>query len=342
MPRLRIALLLVLCSLIVSCSRAPRELVFSGPTMGTTYTVKIVGTPATLDAQALERTLDAVLASIDADMSTYRPDSAISAFNAAASTDWIEVPEGLARVVAAAQDISERSGGVFDITLAPLIAVWGFGPQGEQEALPSAGDLAALRDRVGFRLLEVRLAPAALRKHHPALTIDVNGIAPGYAVDVLAERFEALGVRDFMIDIGGEVLVRGRNARGERWRIAVERPIDSEPTPFRILELEDASVTTSGEYRHYFERDGRRFSHTLDPRSGEPIASYGSVCVVGGSTLFVDAWATAFNVLGPDEGLALAERDGIAVMYIVVDGERLDARMSSAFRAGVRTLESVP
>lgn len=309
---------------------------FSGPTMGTTYTVKIVGTPATLDAEALQRELEDVLASIDTEMSTYRTDSAISRFNASESTNWIDVPLGLARVVAASKDISERSGGVFDITLAPLIAAWGFGPSGEPTSLPSASELADVRERVGHRLLEVRLAPPALKKLHPALTIDVNGVAPGYAVDLLAERFEALGASDFMIDIGGEVLVRGRNARGERWRIAVERPIDVEPTPFKILELDAASVTTSGEYRHYFERDGRRYSHTLDPRTGQPIESFGSVCVVGSSSLVIDAWATALNVLGPEEGLRVAEREGLAVMYVVVAGERrLEARMSSRFRQGV-------
>jgi thiamine biosynthesis lipoprotein len=328
---LRAALSFVALCFIASCSREPRELVLSGPTMGTTYTVKVVGTPDTLDAEAIRRELDAVLANIDAEMSIYRSDSAISKFNANASTDWLEVPVGLARVVAVSRDISERSGGSFDITIAPLIAAWGFGPSGEPTSLPSQAELAALRDRMGYRLLDVRLSPPALRKQHPALTIDVNGVAPGYAVDLLAERFEALGVRRFMIDIGGEVLARGRNARGEPWRIAVEQPIDGEQTPFKILELTNASVTTSGEYRHYFDRDGQRYSHTLDPRSGRPIASYGSVCVVGKSSLVIDAWATALNVLGPDEGLQVAEREGLAAMYIVVDAGKLEARMSSAF-----------
>lgn len=323
--------LLVLIGCCVSCAPAPRELILSGPTMGTTYTVKVVGTPASLDAAAIRRELESVLAAIDVQMSTYRADSAISQFNAAASTDWIEVPVDLARVAAAAREISERSGGAFDITIAPLIDAWGFGPSGEPAALPDEAAIAALRDRMGYRLLEVRLAPAALRKQHPALTIDVNGVAPGYAVDLLAERFAALGLKNFMIDIGGEVLARGRNSQDEAWRIAVERPVDDEPQPFRVLQLQDASVTTSGEYRHYFERDGQRYSHTLDPRSGHPIVGFGSVCVVGGSSLVIDAWATALNVLGPQEGLRLAQREGLAVMYVVVNGATLEAHMSPAF-----------
>lgn len=319
--------------LLISCSRAPQELVLSGPTMGTTYTVKVVGTPATLDAESVRRELDSVLASVDLEMSTYRDDSVISRFNASESTEWFDVTAGLARVVAVSREVSEASGGAFDITIGPLVDAWGFGPDGEPTTLPTEAGLAALRERVGFRLLDVRMSPPALRKQHPRLRIDVNGVAPGYAVDRLAERFDALEAKNYMIDIGGEVLARGRNARGEMWRIAVERPIDAEPTPFRILELDHLSVTTSGEYRHYFERDGRRYSHTLDPRSAHPIESYGSVCVVGTSSLEIDAWATALNVLGPEEGLAIAERRGLAAMYILVNGDKLEARMSSGFTA---------
>jgi thiamine biosynthesis lipoprotein len=332
--------LLVCFALMSACARAPQELVLSGPTMGTTYIVKIVGTPSTVDAAAVRAALDSVLESVDREMSTYRPDSAISRFNASRSTEWFDVPLGLARVVAAAREVSVRSGGAFDITIAPLVEAWGFGPSGEPGVLPAEQALSVLRERTGYELLEVRLEQPALRKRHPELTIDVNGIAPGYAVDLLAERFVALGLKDFMIDIGGEVLTRGRNALGMAWQIAVERPVDDElPTPFTILQLENSSVTTSGEYRHYFERDGKRYSHTIDPRTARPIESFGSVCVVGSSTLLVDAWATALNVLGPEQGLALAEKEGIAAMYIVADGSELQAHASSEFRRVVKLVE---
>jgi FAD:protein FMN transferase len=197
--------------------------------------------------------------------------------------------------------------------------------------LPTERQIAQLRERVGFRLLDVRLHPAAVRKRSPALKIDLNGIAPGYAVDELAARFRMLGLDNFMIDIGGEVLARGRNASGARWRIAVERPQDTEPTPFKIIELDNRSVTTSGEYRHYFERDGRRYSHTIDPRSGHPIVSRGSVVVVGATSLEIDAWATALNVLGPDVGLELANKEGVAAMYLIVNGSRITERPSATF-----------
>jgi thiamine biosynthesis lipoprotein len=332
-----------IAALCAGCARAPSELVLSGPTQGTTYTIKIAGTPQEVDEDAVRRTIDEVLANIDREMSTYRADSAIAQFNAAQSTDWIDVPVGLARVVDAALKVSERTNGAFDITVAPLVAAWGFSTSGEPDTLPSDAQLAALRARIGHRRLEVRFEPAALRKLVPSLTVDVNGIAPGYAVDVLAERFKALGLRNFMIDIGGEVLVRGRNAADTPWRIAVERPEDNESetmaSPFAIVELVDRSVTTSGEYRHYFERDGQRYSHTIDPRTGHPIVSRGSVAVVGRTSAEIDAWATALNVLGPEEGLRLANTEGIAAMYIVVDGDKLTARKSATFEREVRLID---
>lgn len=329
-----------LAILVTGCARAPRELVLSGPTQGTTYNVKVAGTPREVDADAVRRTIEDVLAGIDRELSTYRADSAISQFNAAQSTQWIDVPVGLARVVDAALKVSERTGGAFDVTVAPLVGAWGFSASGEPEKLPTDAEIAALREGIGYRRLEVRFEPAALRKLVPTLTIDVNGIAPGYAVDMLAERFRALGLRNFMIDIGGEVLARGRNAADTPWRIAVERPADDQSqSPFTIVELEDRSVTTSGEYRHYFERDGQRYSHTIDPRTGHPIVSRGSVAVVGRTSTEIDAWATALNVLGPEEGLRLANADGIAAMYIVVDGDKLTARKSAAFEREVRLIE---
>ena len=328
-----------LALLCAGCAREPRELVLSGPTQGTTYHIKVAGTPTEVDADAVRRAIDAVLANIDSEMSTYRNDSAVSRFNAEQSTEWVEVPVGLARIVDVALKVSERSGGAFDITVAPLVGAWGFGATGEPETLPSAAEIAGLRERIGYHRLEARFEPAALRKLVPTLTIDLNGIAPGYAVDRLAERFQALGLRNFMIDIGGEVLARGRNAAGDAWRIAVERPEDSAPEPFAIIELADRSVTTSGEYRHYFERAGQRYSHTIDPRTGHPIVARGSVAVVGTTSTEIDAWATALNVLGPEEGLRLANANGLAAMYIVVDGGKLTARKSDTFQRDVTLIE---
>ncbi|HEY0940888.1 MAG TPA: FAD:protein FMN transferase [Steroidobacter sp.] len=302
---------------LAGCERAPRELAISGPTMGTTYSIKVASAPDTVDAHTLRVAADEVLARIDRSMSGYREDSEISRFNASPSTDWYEVSRDLATVVDYALEVSRESGGAFDITVGPLIAAWGFGAAGEPNDLPDESQLAQLKARVGHEKLQARLDPPALRKSAAALQIDLNGIAPGYAVDLMAERLQALQVTQFVIDIGGEVRAQGRNARGELWRIAVEKPIDAESEPYAIVQLDNAAVTTSGEYRHYYDRDGRRYSHTIDPRTGWPVQhSLASVVVIGPSSMYTDAWATALNVLGSEAGLELAQKRAMPVMFI--------------------------
>jgi thiamine biosynthesis lipoprotein len=257
-------------------------------------------------------------------MSGYRIDSEISRFNSAASTEWFDVSSDLAIVVDAALRVSRQSGGAFDITVGPLVAAWGFGKSGEPIDLPDDARLSALRAHVGYRKLQARLNPPALRKEDSGLSVDLNGIAPGYAVDLLAQKLQTLAIENFMIDIGGEVRAQGRNAHRQLWRIAVERPIDAEPEPYAIVQLDNASVTTSGEYRHYFDRNGQRYSHTIDPRTGRPVShSLASVVVVGATSMDIDAWATALNVLGTDEGHALATRLDMPVMFIDAAGGKL-------------------
>jgi thiamine biosynthesis lipoprotein len=318
---------------LASCSREPRELVLSGPTMGTTYTVKIAGAPAGIDASGVRAAIDEVLARVDRTMSGYRRDSDISRFNAAATTQWFEVSPQLVTVVQAALVVSAQSAGAFDVTVSPLVNAWGFGPAGEPRALPDAAAIATLREQVGYGKLHARSEPPSLRKDSAALSVDLNGIAPGYAVDRLAERLQSMRIEHFMIDIGGEVRARGRNASGEPWRIAIERPFDTEPEPYAIIALDDAAVTTSGEYRHYYSRNGRRYSHTVDPRTGGPVEhTLASVVVIGPESMYTDAWATAFNVLGTQAGYELAAQRGMPVMFIEARGGRLQSRTTEAFK----------
>jgi thiamine biosynthesis lipoprotein len=316
--------IVALAIIVAACSRAPKELAVSGPTMGTTYSVKVADPPQGIDAAAVRGAAEEILDRIDRTMSGYRVDSEISRFNSAASTEWIDVSADLATVVDAARQVSQQSGGAFDITVGPLVAAWGFGASGEPIDLPDDARLSELRAHVGYEKLHARLDPPALRKENPGLHVDLNGIAPGYAVDLLAHKLQSMAVRNFMIDIGGEVRAQGRNARGQLWRIAVERPIDAEPEPYAIVQLDNASVTTSGEYRHYFDRDGRRYSHTIDPRTGRPVVhSLASVVVVGSTSMVIDAWATALNVLGTKEGHALAARLDLPVLFIDAEAGKL-------------------
>jgi thiamine biosynthesis lipoprotein len=323
----------VLVLLIAGCNRAPPELAISGPTMGTTYSLKVAAAPDGIDSHALRVATDEVLVRIDRSMSGYRDDSEISRFNASASTDWFEVSTDLATVVDCALRVSRESDGAFDITVGPLVAAWGFGAAGEAIDLPDDARLAELQARVGYQKLQARLNPPALKKEDASLSLDLNGIAPGYAVDLLAERLQSMHVTNFMIDIGGEVQARGKNAQGQSWRIAVERPIDAEPEPYAIVQLDNAAVTTSGEYRHYYDRDGHRYSHTIDPRTGRPVDHrLASVVVIGPTSMQIDAWATAFNVLGTEAGQALATKLGMPVLFIEARGKQLHSVSTRQFR----------
>ncbi|HEY6642535.1 FAD:protein FMN transferase [Povalibacter sp.] len=316
---------------LAGCARSPELIVLSGPTMGTTYSIKVVASSST-DRALLQATIDQVLSDIDRQMSGYRADSEISRFNRSRSTDWFDVSPDVAKAVAAAARVSELSQGALDITIAPLVNLWGMGPDGELRELPGTQQIEQARAVVGYRRLEVRGEPAALRKELPGLTVDLNAVASGYAVDLIAARFTALGLANFMIDIGGEVRAHGRNAQNESWRIAIERPVDAEPEPYAIVKLDDTAVTTSGEYRHYVMRDGHRYSHTIDPRTGRPVEhKLASVVVVTAAAVDADAWTTALNVLGEEAGYRLATERGIAAMFIVAAGQGFEYRMTDGF-----------
>jgi thiamine biosynthesis lipoprotein len=324
--------LLALSLLLTACTRPPELIELSGPAQGTTYSIKIVDPPRGVDRPSLQSAVDDVLANIDRQMSGYRADSELSRFNRSSSTDWFEVSPDVVKVVTAAVQVSDLSQGALDITIAPLVNLWGMGAAGELRDVPDAQRISQALENVGYRKLAFRSDPAALRKELPQLTVDLNAVAPGYTVDLIAGRFAALGVTNFMIDVGGEVRARGRNARNERWRIAVERPVDDEPEPYAILKLDDVAVTTSGEYRHYVMRNGRRYSHTIDPRTGRPVEhQLASVVVIMPTAVEADAWTTALNVLGEEAGYELAQRQQVPAMFIVANGAGFEHRMTAGF-----------
>ena len=203
-----------------------------------------------------------------------------------------------------------------------------------RKSLPALSAINGLRDEVGFVRLELSADGHSLRKAVPGLQLDVNGIAPGYAVDLIAQRFDALGLRDYLVELGGEVRARGSSPAGRPWRVAVEAPLSGERRPYALVELDDLAVSTSGDYRDFRELDGRRFSHTIDPRTGAPVANgLASVTVVHRSAAFADAYATALMVLGAEEGMALAGRLGLAALFIErnADGPGFTERSTPAF-----------
>ena len=303
--------------------------------MGTTYSVSVASHPPTVRREAIQSVIDEVLDEVNRNLSTYDSRSEISRFNANATTDPVVVSPSLRAVVVIAREVSVATGGTFDITVGPLVQAWGFGVASlAPGSVPDPGVIDKLRAEAGFDRLELGADGRSLRKTVPGLQLDVNGIAPGYAVDLIAERFDALGVRDYLVELGGEVRAHGRSPQGRPWRVAVEVPLSGERKPYALVELDGLAVSTSGDYRDFREMDGRRFSHTIDPRTGAPIANgLASVSVVHRSAAYADAYATALMVLGPDAGMALAGRLGLAALFIErnANGPGFTERSTPAF-----------
>lgn len=291
----------------------------SGPTMGTTWNVTVVANLSDAEQTAVVDAIARELAEVDIQMSTWRPDSEISRFNAAIDTNPIKASRGLLEVVALSLEIHAASGGAFDVTLAPLLDAWGFGPSGiKPETPPTDEVLAPLRARTGAAKLHVDLSHGTLTKDQPTLALELSAIAPGYAADRIAAALLALGHTRHMVDVGGEFRVTGPGPHGGPWRLGIERPETTGGTVHEVVLLTDQALATSGDYRNYYERDGVRLSHTLDPRTGRPIAhNLASVSVIHRSAALADGWATALNVLGPDAGLALAEQQAIPALFLV-------------------------
>ncbi len=337
MQRARALLPVLLCA--AACLPAgdgPAVHVFEGPTMGTTFAVRVVADDLD-DARvaALRTTIEQTLAGVDERMSTYRPESEVSRFNRAHTTDPFRVSADTLAVLRHALEISELTDGAFDVTVAPLVDAWGFGPAGEPSALPTERDIERLRRRVGFRQLRIEPATSSLRKLVPRLSCDLSALAKGYAVDRVAERLRAEGLGSYLVEVGGEVRAAGLSPRGDAWRVGIERPGPGPPAVQRLVRLRDRALATSGDYRNYYEVAGRRVSHTIDPRSGRPVDhGLASVSVVEPLCVRADAIATALGVLGPDAGYELAVAQGWAALLIVRhDDGTLRERETPAFTA---------
>jgi FAD:protein FMN transferase len=302
--------------MLAACSSGePIEL--AGSAMGTTWTVTLAGP---IDADRLGRADSAVrriLAETDATLSTWNPASELSRFNRDTTTDWVSVSEPLYSVLAAAHTVNRESAGAFDVTVGPLVALWGFGADAVLDQPPTDAAIAAAFALTGPDKLELRPQPRAVRKLAAAVRIDVDAIAPGYAVDRISRELAALGYRNHIVEIGGEVRCRGRGPAGRPWRVAVERPQTGARRVQALVALEDLAISTSGDYREFRLAGGQRISHTIDPRSGRPVANeLASLSVVHESAMYADAYATALMVLGPEHGYALAERLGLPVLFI--------------------------
>lgn len=270
--------------------------------MGTKYQITVVGSLAgsKFSQSSLQYEIDLLLNKINQQMSTYIADSEISQFNQFTEKKWFPVSSNLAFVVLSSQEVSKQTSGAFDITLAPLIDLWGFGVK-ERFDFPQDEEIDEALKNIGYRLLEVRLEPAALRKANPKLRIDLSAIAKGFAVDEVSEFIKLNGYKNYLIEIGGEIRAQGRNTSGLPWRIGIESPDTYQVKEH--LKISNVSLATSGDYRNYFMEKGVRYSHTLDPRTGKPVIhNLASVTVLHDSAMMADAYATALSVMGEEKG----------------------------------------
>ncbi len=307
---------------LAGCGDVRRSPPLSGQTMGTTYRLRLGGaTPSASRLEVLHAAVQSALDDVDHRLSLYRSGSELVRFNAYAGSAPVPLSQPLHDVLQAGQRIAGLTDGAFDMSVAPLVDAWGFGPsKNTASALrpPAAQTLRAGRAALGHGGLQLVDGSRTAIKHQPGYQADLGGIAKGYGVDRGALALQAQGVEDFMLEVGGEVRTLGRNARGQPWRIGIEEP-DALPQRARlVLPLSGRSMATSGDYRQFFEYQGRRYSHEIDPANGEPIANgLASVTVVADDCMTADALATGLIVLGPQRGMALAQREGIAAHFIL-------------------------
>ena len=319
----------ILLSALVGCQ--DQLITISGPTMGTTFQVKIVQREITLSADVLEREINTRLEEVNRQMSTYRDNSEITQFNRARSTDWFGVSSDFAYVLHIAREISTWSDGAFDVTIGPLVNLWGFGPNAISERIPSPDSIEAYRALVGYKKILIDLSASALKKELPEIYCDLSAVAKGFGVDRVASYLDSLGINHYFLEIGGELRTKGHNHLRQLWRIGIASPAGQGELQ-KALALNNMSMATSGDYHNYFERDGVRYSHTIDPRTGRPIThALASVSVIHKSCAYADGLATAINVMGPEKGFAFAEKRNLAVFMIVRQKDGFVEKMTSGF-----------
>lgn len=297
--------------------------------MGSSYSVNYVRRASQPGVRTVQPEVEAILAEVDRQMSTWRSDSDTERFNALPADSCQAMPEPVLQLVRLGEQLSLASEGRYDLTVEPLMNLWGFGPQSRGPQVPGAEQLAQARLQVGHQHLRIegqRLCKDA------AVEIDFNSIAAGYAVDRISARLQAMGIDDYLVQATGELKAMGHKADGKPWRIALEEPRDDQQVAQRVIALDGYGVSTSGDYRNYYLREGHRYSHTLDALTGAPVEhDLASVTVVHPSTLMADGLSTLLLILGPERGWGYAEQHDIAAFFVIRDGKRFIIRSNRAF-----------
>ncbi|WP_370588194.1 FAD:protein FMN transferase [Xenorhabdus sp. TS4] len=320
--------------MLAACD-GPKQQNLNGQTMGTYYSVKYVADSSVPAPEVLQKEIDRLLEEVNDQMSTYRPNSELSRFNQSREVNKpFPVSAATAKVVKEAIRINKLTDGALDVTVGPLVNLWGFGPEGRITKAPTDEELDIRRAWTGIDNLSVE--GNNLIKSIPELYVDLSSIAKGYGVDVVAEYLESRNIKNYMVDIGGEVRTSGNNGKKNPWRIAIEKPSDNgmAQSAQEIIEPGNMSVATSGDYRNYFEQNGVRYSHTINPKTGRPIThNLVSITVIAPTCMSADGFSTGLDVLGPEKGMEVAEKLNIPVFMIVKTKEGFEERYNTAFKA---------
>ncbi|EPY4092905.1 FAD:protein FMN transferase ApbE [Klebsiella quasipneumoniae] len=335
------AALLGACVLFSGCDSATTPAtpastatVLDGKTMGTFWRVSVIGVDEA-KAQALRAKVQAQLDADDRLLSTWKNDSALMRFNHATDTRPWPVSEAMADMVTLSLRIGAKTHGAMDITVGPLVNLWGFGPDKQPVATPDAQAIAAAKARTGLQHLQVinQSGRQFLQKDIPDLFVDLSTVGEGYAADHLARLMEQEGISRYLVSVGGALVSRGMNGEGKPWRVAIQKPTDQENAVQAIVDINGHGISTSGSYRNYYELDGKRISHVIDPQTGQPIThKLVSVTVIAPTALEADGWDTGLMVLGPEKAQQVVREQGLAVYMIVKEGEGFKTWMSPQFR----------
>lgn len=323
--------LLIIVAVFYRLSVFTPELVsFSGPTMGTTYTVKFYTTEEVENPWDLKDDVDAVLVRVNKLMSTYDPNSELSEFNKLTAGQSLTVSEEMAYVIDKALLLSRMTGGEYDVTIGPLVNLWGFGPGKREDKVPTEAEIEAAKSRVGYQFLTLDGLRLSKEKD---IYVDLSSIAKGYGVDAVAKVLQDKGIESYLVEVGGEISSKGVKPDGSPWRVAIESPAGGHNIAERIIDVTNIALATSGDYRNYFEQNGVRYSHTISPLTGRPITHrLVSVTVVDTTTTMADGLATAITVLGPEKGYEFAQENGIAAYLLVKTDFGFEERPSDAFK----------
>lgn len=319
------ALALLGLLLLVSCNKSGELMHLKGRTMGTSYNVKFYSSEKLSDSSEVQAKIDDLLIKVNKEMSTYIKESEISYFNQTDRLGWLKISPDFFKVSDYALKLAQQSKGAFDPTIGPLVNLWGFGPGGKRK-VPETKAIEAARKRVGYDKISLNPETLEIKKKVPGVYLDLSALAKGFGVDKVSDYLLENDSKNFMVEIGGEVRTMGGKLEGGLWRIAIEAPHPeiSGKSYQRVLDLKSMSLATSGSYRNFFMEDGKKYSHTIDAKSGRPVAhTVASVSVAHKeSCMKADALATALMAMGLEKGLAFAQEQGIAAYFVYrVDGQ---------------------